>query len=490
MKNTLAVLDLGSNSFHMLVAEVDEHQNIQVIDKIKDNVRLAGGLNEEKHLDKETQKRALNHFSQYSERLRGIPESCIRVVATDTFRRVKNGSDFLQAAQIALDHPIEIISGLEEARLIHTGVSHDFPTSKRRLIIDIGGGSTELIIGEKNQPLQLASIKMGCVSWTKKYFSKGFNQQSFKDGIEAAQREMESRIRRYRELGWVTVVGTSGTIKAISEIGLDNFSTDGNIRLDLLEDILRSIQSSDNWDSLKWDTLSKSRQGVLAGGLCILVALFKSLKIRKMTWVPSALREGVLIEMIGRMAGEDIRDKSVKALEQRFQVDRHQSKRVRLTLNQFISDVQEPWRLNTDDTQLLNWSATLHEIGRTFAFSSYHKHSAYIVKNADLAGFSRTDQGLLSVLIRKHRGKIRPAEFSDWIPELNHHNRLIALLRIAVRLNRRRDPKRTCEFHIQVDEDSIYLVSPIGYLDDHPLTRADLEIERTHLSYLGIDLDF
>ena len=485
--NTFAVLDLGSNSFHMLVAKLDDGNTLQLIDKLKDKVRLAGGLNKEKYLSDEIQQRAFKHFSQYADRLRGIPSQQVRVVATDTFRRAKNGAAFLEQSEAVLGFPIEIISGLEEARLIHKGVSHDFPSSERRLIIDIGGGSTELIVSDSDKALHLASLKMGCVSWSKDHFSSGWTAENFRTAIAAAHRQIGPHIQTYQGFGWTSVCGTSGTVKALEALAIELNHPHLN-HLALTQ--IREVMQTENRDHPILQRISDSRRAVLAGGLSILTALFEAFTLESMQWLSAALREGVLLEMLGRIGGEDIRDKSVLTLSNRFQVDRFQHERIANTLQAFIPQVSESWNLSIRDIQYLRWAVLLHEIGRTIAFSGYHRHSAYIVKHADLPGFSRREQQLLSMLIFHHRGKIKHLNEQEWavLPTENPF-KMLALLRLSIRLHRKRKDYQM-SWPLKARENTLHLNIPGNTLHSQPLLRADLEHERTQLSVLGLVLEF
>ena len=483
---TFAVLDLGSNSFHMLVAKLDENNNLELIDKLKDKVQLASGLDDAKNLSTEIQERAFEHFEQYADRLQGIPKHQVRIVATDTFRRAKNGATFLQKSEAILGFPIEIISGLEEARLIHKGVCHDFPSSERRLIIDIGGGSTELIISENGVALHLASLKMGCVSWSKAHFTTGWTKNNFDTAIATAHRQIAPHIQKYTGLGWKKICGTSGTNKALETLALE--LGHAHLNYEALLEIKSIMTLTDDHPALM--ALSSSRKAVLGGGLSILIALFEAFSLNKMHWLSAALREGVLIEMLGKVGREDTRTKSVLTLQQRFKVDDQQWKRIAKTLHLFVKQVRTAWNLSTEDIQYLTWSVLLHEIGRNIAFSGYHRHSAYIVKHASLPGFSRKEQEMLSMLIAYHRGKIKRSETHQWItlPTANH-SRLLALLRLSIRMHRKRDDINR-PWPLTVSGNHIRLDIPLSVLDAQPLLRADLEHECSQLATLGLILEF
>ena len=490
MSKNLAVLDLGSNSFHMLVVSLEDNGNLHIIDKLNDRARLAAGLDKNKYLTDEAQERALQYFRQYSERLLDFEVGCVRAVATDIFRKAKNGLEFLEKAEKVLGWPIEIISGIEEARLIYKGVSHDFPTKRRRLIIDIGGGSTELIIGTGSTPIELASTKMGCVSWTMSFFSTGkMTIQAFSKAIQAAEQVLTSQIERYLSIGWQEALGSSGTNKAISDILIETKRSDGSITRQNLEWLIKELIQIKESDAIPWDAVSNSRREVLASGVSILFACMKALKIQKIHPSTSALREGVMIEMVGRIFGEDIRDKSIQSLLRRFKVDSTHNERILKTLRYLFDSASDEWRLNQRDWQLLLWAVQLHEVGLNISFSGYHRHSAYIIKHADLAGFSHPQQTEIAFLILWHRGKIKPEKLQKGFPYIQkRHIRLLALFRLAARVHRRRMPQTDILIAIQVDEDQIQLVLPLDFLNKHPLTHADLSTEVLELRKLEIDL--
>lgn len=504
-QQNVAVLDLGSNSFHMLIAKLDENKRLQIVDKLKDTVRLAAGLDENNYIRPDTQERVRAFFHQYAERVRGFQPHCVRVVATDTFRRAKNGMEFLEEAQTILGFPIEIISGMEEARLIYQGVSHDFPSRKRRLVIDIGGGSTELIIGTGAKALELASTKMGCVVWTNRFFADGnLDASSFTEAIAQAGLQLEPQIRKYQSIGWHEVLGSSGTMKAVSDIILEkqrgfaqpihpeNIDTNVIYESFSIEDvawIIQEMQSVEHKDKIPWTSISPDRKEVLAGGVSILYALMQNLQIQRIYPTTSALREGVVVEMVGRIFGEDVREKSVLSFQSRFKVDKAQSNRVYSTIQTFVEHSKDAWNLTKTDTQMLQWATMLHEIGLTISFSGYHKHSAYMVANADLAGFTKREQSELALLLLAHRSTIKIDEWRLLHPNPQpKHLRMIALLRLAMRIHRKRDTINTIHIYIQVLDNQIILYTPDNFVQLYPLLQADLVQETQYLAQIGITL--
>ena len=487
---TVAVIDLGSNSFHLIIARIDENRNIHVIDRVKERIRLAAGLDENNYLTPQVISRALLYFSQTRERLQDLADDCVRVIGTDTFRRAKNGQQFLQQAQKTLERKIEIISGIEEARLIYKGISHENPSLQKRLVIDIGGGSTELIIGRGPTPLDLASTHMGCVSWTAKFFPDGrLTKRSFQKAIEVAGQQIGPIVRRFRSSNWSVALGSSGTIKAIGNYMLRRGLSDGQIHQVGLETLKEELITQSKISKIDIPSISDTRKDVIAGGVSILSSLFTSLRIASVTPVKSALREGALTELIGRMFGEDIREQTVDAMVRRLQIDQLQAMRVNRTAVKFFMDVHETWQLSQIDLQMLSWSARLHEVGMSIAFGGYHKHGAYILQNADMQGFSRQEQAKLSLIIRAHRGKVRLPEYFSILPTATvEHFKLVILLRLATKLNRRRSPKPLPQMKLLANGNTITLQLPDKYLHTRSLTNADLQEEKEQLSMMGFQL--
>ena len=319
-KRELGILDLGSNSFHMLCAHLNSNGSVRIIDKLKDSVRLASGLNSEKMLSPDIQDKALAALRKYGDRLRHLDSPSVRVVATDTFRKAKNGELFLQRAEEEVGFPIEIISGLEEARLIYKAVSYEHPSKKRRLVIDIGGGSTELIVGEGMSTLELRSLKMGCVSWTQRFFKDGqITRDRLKSAEMMALKELSSLQSRYLELSWELAQGTSGTIRSISNV-LTHHGFDENITLEKLKWLSKELISWSKGKRSSISGLSDRRSEIIAGGISILSSIFRALELHSLQAVRPALREGVLLEMIGRLSGDDIRQQSIRRFAERLNV--------------------------------------------------------------------------------------------------------------------------------------------------------------------------
>lgn len=402
--STLAAVDLGSNSFRLQIARIADGQ-IYPLDSLKETVRLAAGLTDDRLLDEAAQLRALAALSRFSERLRKFPVNAVRAVGTNTLRVAKNSDAFLRKAEATLGFPIEIIAGREEARLIYLGAAHSLPPStEKRLVIDIGGGSTELIIGNGLESLLTESLYMGCVGYSAKFFPGGkIDKRSLERAELTARNELQILVRKFTAAGWSEVAGSSGTIKALATlIQLNGFSNDG-ITADGLKLLRAALLKAGDCNRLQLAGMRPDRAPVLAGGFAILSAIFAELGLTRMIYAPGALREGVLYDLIGRAHHHDMREVTVDQFMRRYHVDANHAKRVATLSCKLFQQIAIE---NPDDLLILKWAAKLHEIGLSIAYRSYHKHSAYIVQNADMPGFSQMEQVQLSQLLLAHRGKL------------------------------------------------------------------------------------
>lgn len=486
-----AAVDLGSNSFHMLVARAQGHE-IQVIDRLREPVRLAAGLDEQRHLSPDVQARALACLQRFGQRLRQIPAAQVRAVGTNTMRKMYEGDAFVAAAEAALGHEIEIISGVEEARLVYGGVTHGMGgQASRRLVVDIGGGSTELIIGRDSEPEMMESVALGCVVHTQRFFASGtINKRNFAAARLAARVELEYLEKVYRDAGWDLAIGASGTIRGAWRVMSAQGWTSDEITREGLEKTVEMLLKTGRIAKIDYDGLREDRRPVFAGGLAVLAGVFDSLGVERMRTSDRALRDGLVYDLLGRMSNQDIRADSVKAMARRFSVDLPHAQALEQTAQALLGQVAESWSLEPQTSAaLLSWAAQLHEIGLAIAHSSYHKHGEYVLRHADLHGFSRTDQRLLATLVRLHRGKL-VAELIDalppqWSPVMRH---LVVLLRLAYLLNRSRMPELRPRFVLTPGRRSLLLRFAKGWLDEHPLTRADLEREQTQLKSIDFKL--
>ena len=474
-----AAIDLGSNSFHLVVARAEEHA-ITVIDRERDMVRLAAGLDEKNKIIKAASDRALGCLARFGERLRGLEADNVRVVGTNALRIASNSRKFIASAEQALGFSIEIISGFEEARLVYLGAAQTLQEDRgRRLVVDIGGGSTEIIVGDKSDALFLASLYIGCVSSSERFFPDGeYNEQRMRRAIFSAQLELEPNIAALRSFAAEDFIGTSGTARAIDNVLRENGWSETGITLEGLDKLVKKIIKAGRVDKLKISGLSEERRPVFAGGVAVMVAVFRALDLHFMRVSDGSLREGVLHDLIGRVLYEDRRATTVFELMKRHHIDLAQGKRVRHTTLMLFDQIKRK-NLLKRERRLMGWAAQLHEIGLMIAHSQYHQHGGYLVQNMDLPGFSRQEQGALSIMVRLHRRKYQPELIEDSVyVRSDALDVMTRLLRLAVLLNRGRMPMELPPMRLQLtDTSDLVLEIPQFWLDDHPLTEADLEQE-------------
>jgi exopolyphosphatase/guanosine-5'-triphosphate,3'-diphosphate pyrophosphatase len=486
----LAAIDLGSNSFHMVVARYVLGQ-LRTVDRIREMVRLAEGLDGNGGLAPEVRQRALECLSRFGQRLRDIPPQRVRAVATNTVRALAAPQTFLMPAETALGHAIEIVSGREEARLIYLGVAHAQPPKpdQLRLVIDIGGGSTECIIGSSFEALERESLQLGCVASTRRFFGDGkLTRKRWKDALTEVSAQFQQFSGIYRHLGWDEALGSSGTIKAIGDVCASMKLTKGAITAEALPQVRDRLLQARTLDAIDLPGLSDERRPIIAGGLLVLEAAFDALALQRMAVSRAALREGVLHDMLGRGGADDPRDMSIAALMQRYGIDVAQAARVEATAMQLFDRVAYDWRLEPDDRLLLAWAARVHELGLAIAHSQYQVHGAYVLAHSDIAGFSQQEQRVLASLVRTHRRGIGKSTF-DAIPDrlLLATRRKAALLRLAVLLHRSHEDIALPDLRLLADGKRLSLQVPRRWLDARPLLHADLAAEPAALAALGID---
>jgi exopolyphosphatase/guanosine-5'-triphosphate,3'-diphosphate pyrophosphatase len=442
-RRQLASVDLGSNSFRLMIVEIHESSagpQMQLLDQIKETVRLGAGLDQHRELSQQAQQRGLEALRRFSERLRGFEADSVRAVATNTVRVARNGAAFLRDAGAALGFPIEVIAGREEARLIYVGAAHSLPQDHQlRLLVDIGGGSTECIIGADHEPRRRESFQMGCVSLTQEFFADGrISRSAFRKARLSCGELLAAQVQAFRRLGWSYAVGTSGTAKALWQVGAAEFGHE-QITRDSLASMEAMAVRAGSAAALNAAGLKPERQAVFCAGLAVMQAVFDEFKIESMSYCDSALREGILHDLLGRASGADRREITISHLVERYRMDDAHGRRVAgvagALLDALYGGKAEPHQL-----QMLAWAARIGEIGSFIAHADAHKHGGYIVANADLPGFSSTDQRLLSLLVLGQSGglrKLRAQEPStpQWL--------LVLCLRLALILQRRRDGRET-----------------------------------------------
>lgn len=489
----VAAVDLGSNSFHMIVCSLKDGQ-LQTIDRLKEMVRLASGLDDKKFLDEETQQRALACLEKFGQRIRNFPPGSVRVVGTNTLRTAKNASVFLRKAEAALDQNIDIISGIEEARLIYQGVAHSLESNaKKRFVMDIGGGSTEYIIGKNDQPIRKRSLRMGCVSISNAFFKNGkISEKNFKQAVLYAEQQLEHLALTYQNKHWDEAIGASGSLRSIDKVITASGWSNNGITLEGLNKLVKYFTQKKHVDDLDLPELDPERSPVFPGGLAIVYATFKSLKINQMKVSDGALREGLIYDLVGRIYNHDIRSDTVQILAERYHIDKSHASRIKHTLRHLFGQLDNIC-IDEQKTALdfLDWAAELHEIGHDIAHSQYHKHSAYILENADMSGFSQQDQIILSTIVRLHRRKFAIKLFKKLTDPWNQNAIYLAiLLRLAVLLHRNRHDTELPELNISIEKSRITIKFPTDWLLKSPLTNADLILEADYLKSAGFKLNF
>lgn len=485
-QSILAAVDLGSNSFRLQIARVENNQ-LYMLDSLRDPVRLAAGLGDDKRLSKDAQQRALTCLERFGERLRGLPRNAVRAVGTNSLRVAKNAPEFLKQAEAALGFPIEVIAGHEEARLIYIGVAHGLPPMEgNRLVIDIGGGSTELIVGNGLEPVRLESLYIGCVSYSRRFFPEGkITKSSLKEAEFAARNELQGVASNFAAGQWDVALGSSGTARVLCDMLEQNGYSAGGITREGLEQLRTQLIKAGDAANLNLAGMKPDRAPVLAGGFAIMYAAFCELGIEQMQPALGALREGVLYDLLGRFHHHDMRDVTVHQFMRRYHVDVPQAERVAQLSNrlarQFLGEAAEEGAL-----RLLGWAASLHEIGISVAHGGYHKHTAYILANADMPGFSKREQGRLSILVLAHRGGLEKVRGQL---ELREDIALAMSLRLAVLFcrNRRNAELPAIEGSFS-GGNKFCLRLASGWLAQNPLTSTAIKEETRQWKDLGISV--
>lgn len=484
-----AAIDLGSNSFHMVVARYVLGQ-LRVVDRLRETVRMADGLDGKGGLSDAARQRALDCLARFGQRIREVPPARVRALATNTVRQLSSPQQFLVPAEAALGKAIEVVSGREEARLIYLGVAHAQPPKpgQLRLVIDIGGGSTEFIIGRGFETLERESLQAGCIASTRRFFAGGkLSKKRWKDALTELGSEFQQFSGLYRNLGWQEAVGSSGTHKAIGEICAAMKLTKGAITADALPQLRDRLLQADRIDDIDLPGLSNDRRPIIAGGVLVLEAAFEALGLQRLMVSKAAMREGILYDMLGRGSDNDPRDLSTAALMQRYGIDEFQAARVEATAMRLFEQVEDSWGLDDDDARMLIWAARLHEIGLAIAHSQYHAHGAYVLEHSDISGFSRQEQQVLAALVRTHRRGI-PKNAFDAIPDrlLVSAKRKAALLRLAVLLHRAHEAEPIPTLDLTAIGEELRLVVGKDWIHARPLLKSDLLGEPEDMQGLGV----
>ncbi len=486
----IAAIDLGSNSFHMVVAKA-QNGEIRILERLGDKVQLAAGIDEDRKLNEESMQRGLDCLKRFAQLIKGMPLGAVRIVGTNALREARNRNEFIVRAEEILGHTVEVISGREEARLIYLGVSHTLAdTPGKRLVADIGGGSTEFIIGQRFEPLLRESLQMGCVSFTQRYFRDGkITPARYAQAYTAARLEIMSIEHALHRLTWDEAIGSSGTIRAIGLALKAGGHGTGEVNAEGLAWLKRKLFKLGEVDKIDFEGIKPDRRAIFPAGLAILEAIFDALELKRMDHCDGALREGVLYDLLGRHHHEDVRERTLSSLMERYHVDLEQVARVERKALRAFDQVTKSWEL--DDgvwRELLSWAAKVHEVGLDIAHYHYHKHGAYLIEHSDLAGFSREDQEMLALLVRGHRRNIPKDKFAEFGGDGIKLIRLCVLLRFSILFYHIRGNQEASQVQLRAEGDHLDVIFAEGWLEQNPLTQADFEQEAQWLERVGIVL--
>lgn len=488
----IAAIDLGSNSFHMVVAQVT-HGQLRITGEFGDKVRLAAGL-EGNSLNDDAKQRGLACLSQFSQVIEEMPLGSVRIVGTNTLRVAKNRYEFISEAMDIINHPVEVIAGREEARLIYMGVSMSMDHGEsKRLVIDIGGGSTECIIGQKLEPILTESLHMGCVSYQQRFFNDGvITQSQFQKAVTAARLELLSIQDDFLDESWEVAIGSSGTAKAAFNIIKENNWSKKGITLKGLKQIQKVLCVAGHADNIDLIGLKPERKHTIAAGIAILTAVFECFSIEQMDFSNSALREGVLHDIMGRYGETDIRERTVSYMLNQYHIDMEQAKLVTHTATSALTQVKKSWGLESVSSEdMLRWAALLHEVGLGISHSRYHKHGAYIIKESDMPGFSQQEQQALASLILRHRRKFTQSIDYRFIKsDQQKLDCLSIILRLSILLHSDRKEGDMPIFTLKAHKRALHAEFLDGWLAARPLTMASLQKEADQIAVDGYKLTF
>jgi exopolyphosphatase/guanosine-5'-triphosphate,3'-diphosphate pyrophosphatase len=483
-----AAIDLGSNSFHMLVVR-ETAGSIQIISRVKRKVRLAAGLDKDNILSEQAMERGWQCLRLFSEHLQDIPNSQIRVVATATLRLAKNADAFIEKASQILGNPVKIIQGEEEARLIYQGVAHTTGGPEQRLVVDIGGGSTELVTGTGAKAQLLYSLEMGCVTWLERYFSdRTLTEENFAQAEAAAQHVIAPIAVALKNHGWKICVGASGTVQAIQEIMIAQ-GMDELITLSKLQQLKHKAIQCHKLEELEIEGLTFERALVFPSGLSILIAIFKALNIENMTLAGGALREGLVYGMLELPIEQDIRARTLRNIQRRFLVDIEQASRVRQLAEHFYLQVAKEWELDSRCRDLLSSACALHEIGLSVDFRKGPEHASYLITHLDLPGFTPAQKRFLAVLLKNQQGQIDLASLSQQnaLP-IQQTYALCRLLRLAIIFASRRRDDTLPALRLNANGQDLTIALPYRWLEEHPLRAENLQQEVQWQGYVNWQL--
>lgn len=487
----MVAIDMGSNSFHMVLARL-EGGEVRAVQKLAEKVMLAAGLDSKNQLSDEAMERGLACLRRFAQVADNIDPHWIRCVGTNTLRRAHNGEKFLARVREVLNCPVEVVAGREEARLIYLGVSHSLPDSTgRRLVFDIGGGSTEFIIGERFDALMTESLHIGCVDYRERFFSKSsISAKQFDKAVTTARREIMSIETAYKKLGWDSVVGSSGTVRSVEGVAQSCGFCSTGVTLDAMYKLRERVVKAKSLAEIDIPGLKDDRRSIFPSGLAILIAICEQFGIERFGSSDGAMREGVLYDMLGRLAPEDVRERSVQSLLTRYSVDIAQAQRVQAASIAMFDQVAKIWQLQEEEWRdLLSWAALLHEVGLAISHSGFHKHGAYVLTHSDLPGFTKQEQQILAALVASHRRKVRDTQFES-LPLVIRLStlRVALLLRLAVVLNHSRREDGIPALKLEAEAKRLKVQFPKRWLQERPLTEAGLQEELEIWPKLGVEL--
>ncbi len=490
---TCAVADLGSNTFHLMIAEVDGTK-FTVIDKIRYPVKLAEGFDDQKNLTEEAIQRGLDIIEMYGQRLKDFHPRFVKIVGTNALRRARNSRDFVSRATEIVGYSVEVISGYEEARLIYLGVARSIELDgQNRLLIDIGGGSSELVIGRDFDSIDMESLDIGCLSSTVDFFPDGMvTKEAMHRAVIKAGLKIQPFVLHMKNIGWQTVIGSAGSIIAIGKVLEQKGWTNGEITFEALDRLRKDLVENGRFKGEDHPDISQDRANAFAGGTAVLYGLMKNLDIETIIPCDGGLREGMLLDLYGKIEHHDIRDTAIKQFANDYKFDEKQSQLVENAAMYIFEALKTSLQL--DDIQSVNylrWAAMVHETGLAVSHAKYHKHSAYLVKHADLAGFTREEQQVLRFIIEGHRRSF-PKKLLGKLPACDCYRvtALCLIFRLAVLFCRSRNHVPLDELGFKAEKGSIDLVFPVEWLQQNPLTEADLILEQKAVKESGWKLNF
>lgn len=487
----IAAIDLGSNSFHMVLAKTGQRE-LRILDRLGEKVQLAAGLSEDLRLQEDAMERGLACLSRFAQLIADLPPGSVRVVGTSTLRVALNRHDFIERAETILGHDIDVISGREEARLIYLGVSQTLAnTPGRRLVLDIGGGSTEFIIGQQFESQYRASLQMGCVSYGQRFFPDGrITPSHYAQAYIAARLEMMEYVQPLRRYGWQDCVGASGTIRSIAQACHAANLSLGEVSGKGMKYLKQQLLQLEHVDQIDFPGVKPERRSIFPAGLAILEAIYDALRIEQIMPADGALREGVLYDLIGRHQQEDVRERSISSLMERYHVDAEQARKVERKALELLEQVATDWQLEEEwHGELLSWAARVHEVGLDIAHYHYHKHGAYLLEHSDLAGFSRQDQQMIALLVRSHRRNVPRERFAEFGRDALPLVRLCVLLRLAILLYRIRGEHCVPCLELRANEQALSIRFPDQWLESNPLAAADFAKETQWLQRIDFQLE-